>query len=143
MNTSCPAGTDSAPRYPGSVRARFSAARLHLPPGTTAAVRTSANGNAATYLRSPDGGWAEINHDTERHGQHDARVAGPTNLLAPLRTAHDTHHDLDRPDLTDFGVTATARGPAETTATVVWHRNPDTGYRREVHPAPVRLGALT
>lgn len=115
--------------------------QLHLPPGTTAAVRADAGGKAATYLRAPDSSWAEISHSTDRDGQHDARIAGPTDLLAALHTARDTYHDLGRPDWTEFGVTATAPNLTEATSTVVWHSHPETGPRWPVHPAPVRLGA--
>lgn len=115
--------------------------QLHLPAGTTAAVRTDANGNAATYLRAPDTSWAEINHSTDRHGRHDARIAGPIDLLTALRDARDAYHDLGQPDWTEFGVTATVSNSAESSRTAVWHSHPDVGPRWPVDPAPVRLGA--
>ncbi|MHA6631097.1 rRNA adenine N-6-methyltransferase family protein [Pseudonocardia sichuanensis] len=119
--------------------------QLHLPGGTTAAVRTDAHGRAATYLHAPDSSWAEIAHQPDRRGHHDARVAGPTNLLDALTEARDTHHDLHRPGWTDLGLTTATRSapgvaPPRATSTVVWCHDADTGPRWPVHPAPVRLG---
>jgi len=104
-------------------------AQLHLPPGTSSSVRSSGTATA-TYLHAPDGSWAEINHTINCHGRHDTRDAGPTRLLPALEHAHATYHDLRQPGWTDFGVTAT------TTATRVWHANPDTGPSWPLLPAP-------
>ncbi|GAA2535919.1 MULTISPECIES: protein-L-isoaspartate O-methyltransferase family protein [Pseudonocardia] len=97
-------------------------AQLHLPRGTTRAVRSTDTG-AATYLQAPDGSWAEIAHASHRHGRHDTREAGPTPLVHALDAAGELYNDLGRPEWTDFGVTATAAG------THVWHHDPRTGPR--------------
>ncbi|WP_300015826.1 methyltransferase domain-containing protein [Pseudonocardia sp.] len=102
-------------------------AQLHLPRGTTRAVRSTGTGTA-TYLQSPDGSWAEIAHAPDRRGRHDVREEGPTRLVRALDEAAAVFDDLDRPDWTDFGVTATASGSH------VWHRNPGTGPRWPLGP---------
>lgn len=102
-------------------------AQLLLPRGTTRAVRSAGTGTA-TYLRSPDGSWAEIVHAPDRRGLHGVREAGPTRLVRALDEAAAVFDNLDRPDWTDFGVTATASGSH------VWHHDPRTGPRWPLGP---------
>lgn len=118
--------------------------QLHLPPGTTAAVRADVDGSA-TYLHAPDSSWAEIAHQPDRRGHYDSRIAGPTNLLDALAAARDTYHDLHRPGWTDLGLTSATRStrgtaPPIVTSTVVWCHDADTGPRWPVHAALARLG---
>jgi hypothetical protein len=119
--------------------------QLHLPPGTTAAIRADAHGHAATYLHAPDSSWAEIAHHPDRRSHHDSRTAGPTNLLDTLAAAQAAHYDLGRPGWTEFGLTSAINGAAGTaqslaTSTVVWCHDADTGPRWPIVPASVRLG---
>ncbi len=93
-------------------------AQLHLPRGTTCAVRAT-----GTYLQAPDGSWAEIAHASDRRGRHEVREAGPTQLVRALDEAATAYEDLGRPEWTDFGVTTTASGSH------VWHQDPRTGPR--------------
>jgi hypothetical protein len=96
----------------------------HRPATTTAAIASTPHA---------------VRHDTDRHGQHDARITGSTDLL----TAQGTRHDLDQPDLTYFGAAAATPNPTQTTSTAVWHNHPDTGPPWPIHSAPVRPGAPT
>lgn len=96
--------------------------QLHLPPGTTFAVRADADGGHSSYLHSPDGSWAEINHTPNRHGRHDIRWAGVTNLPRLINIAVDAHHDLGAPSWTDLGLTASAN------STRLWHRPSGTSW---------------
>lgn len=96
--------------------------QLHLPPGTTQAVRADAAGGRSSYLHAPDGSWAEIAHALDRGGRRDVRWAGVTTLPRLLDTALDTYQDLGAPGWTDLGLTATTRG------TRLWHEPTGTSW---------------
>jgi len=89
--------------------------QLHLPPGTTQAVRADAAGGRSSYLHAPDGSWAEIAHTLDRNGRRDVRWAGVTTLPRLLDATLETYQDLGSPGWTDLGLTATTRG------TRLWH----------------------
>lgn len=85
--------------------------QLHLPPDTTHAVRVDAAGWHFSSLHAVDGSWAEISHTiVDRHGRHEARWAGATNLPRLLDTAWEDFQDLAAPRWANLGLTATTRG---------------------------------
>ncbi|MFC4951064.1 methyltransferase domain-containing protein [Pseudonocardia sp. GCM10023141] len=96
--------------------------QVHLPPGTTHAVRADATGGHSSYLASLDGSWAEIDYTINRGGRHGVRWAGVTNLPRLIDIAVEVHHDLGAPRWADLGLTAGAHG------TRLWHRPSGTSW---------------